>query len=122
MEIDVHIKQFNPENELGRSDTDASGAGQHSFSHTLLDINRTLMVNQTSKYDIAYKLFNYSVFKLACILERVRRYKYDIVQPRDQNLEVIEVNLDTEAKYMLADTRMINIWQKNDFIMCYQVL
>lgn len=122
MEIDVHIKQFNPENELGRSDTDASGAGQQSFSHTLLDINRTLMVNQTSKYDIAYKLFTYSVFKLACILERVRRYKYDIVQPRDINLEVIEVNLDTEAKYMLADTRMINIWQKNDFIMCYQVL
>ena len=62
------------------------------------------------------------MFKLACILERVRRYKYDIVQPRDHNLEVIEVNLDTEAMYMLADTRMINIWQKNDFIMCYQVL
>ena len=49
-----------------------------SFSHTLLDINRTRDCHQ-SKQESAYKLFNFSVFKLACILERVRRYMHDIV-------------------------------------------
>ena len=50
----------------------------------------------TTKEESAQKLFNYSVFKLACIFERVRLYMEDIVQPRDNKLQVIEVNLDTD--------------------------
>ena len=49
-----------------------------SQSHLLLDINRTRNDLQT-KEESAQKLFNYSVFKLACIFERVRLYMYDIV-------------------------------------------
>lgn len=44
---------------------------------------------------------------------------HDIVQPRDNKLQVIEVNLDTERNQMLAVERF---WEKNDFIMTYQVL
>ena len=67
-------------------------------------------------------MFNFSVFKLACILERVRRYMFDIVQPRDNNLDVIEVNLDNESNLQISGERFINVWQKNDFILCYKVL
>lgn len=35
---------------------------------------------------------------------------------------MIEVNLDTDRNQMLAGERFINIWEKNDFIMTYQVL
>ena len=121
IEMDAAIKQFQPENDMQRTESEIHG--QQSFNHTLLDMNRSQMMSNASKQDIVYKLINYSVFKLACMLERVRRYMYDIVQPRcPHTLEIIEVNLDTEAKFMLADTRMVNIWHKNDFIMCYQVL
>lgn len=90
----------------------------------LLDINRTRIAEQTlSKEESAQQLFNYSVFKLACIFERVRLYMHDIVQPRDNRLQVIEVNLDTDRKKMIIEgDSMINIWEKNDFIMTYQVL
>ena len=47
---------------------------------------------------------------------------YDIVQPRDNKLQVIEVNLDSESNQMLSGERFINVWEKNDFIMTYQVL
>ena len=48
---------------------------------------------------------------------------HDIVQPRDNNLQVIEVNLDTEKNKMIIEgERIINIWEKNDFITTYQVL
>lgn len=47
---------------------------------------------------------------------------HDIVQPRDNRLDVIEVNLDTESNQMISGERFISIWQKNDFILCYKVL
>lgn len=57
------------------------------MSHLLLDINRTRYQDLFfNKEDSALKLFNYSVFKLACIFERVRLYMHDIVQPRDNKL------------------------------------
>ena len=68
-----------------------------------------------TKEESAYKLFNYAVFKLAMIFERVRLYQQDIVQPRDNKLQVIEVNLETGQ-------RNNNIWEKNDFITTYQIL
>ena len=96
----------------------------HNMTHLLLDINRTRQQDQLlSKEESVLKLFNYSVFKLACIFERVRLYMYDIVQPRDNKLQVIEVNLDTDKnKKFIEGERVINIWEKNDFIMTYQVL
>ena len=47
---------------------------------------------------------------------------FDIVQPRDNNLDVIEVNLDNESNLQISGERFINVWQKNDFILCYKVL
>ena len=44
---------------------------------------------------------------------------YDIVQPRDNKLQVIEVNLDSESNQMLQGEHFINVWEKNDFIMTY---
>ena len=47
---------------------------------------------------------------------------FDIVQPRDNNLDVVEVNLDNESNLQISGERFINVWQKNDFILCYKVL
>ena len=45
---------------------------------------------------------------------------HDIVQPRDNNLQVIEVNLDTDQTKMIIDgDHLVSIWEKNDFIMTY---
>lgn len=134
-QMSMVVKQADPENDFDRTSEvlgadagarlDASAAGRHagSMSHLLLDINRTRQADLLlTKEESAQKLFNYSVFKLACIFERVRLYMEDIVQPRDNKLQVIEVNLDTDRNQMLAGERFINIWEKNDFIMTYQVL
>jgi len=121
----IIVKQLDPEcdNEATQREFNDDPAQQASFCHILLDINRTRAndVHQTRE-ESAQKLFNFSVFKLACIFERFRLYMHDIVQPRDNKLQVIEVNLDSERNQMLAGERFISIWEKNDFIMTYQVL
>ena len=53
---------------------------QHSRQHLLLDFSRNRQNYQNlSKEELAQKLFNLTVFKLACIFERVRLYSCDIV-------------------------------------------
>lgn len=70
----------------------------------------------------AFKIFNYSVFKLAVIFERVRFYQTSVVQPRDNQLNVIEVSLNNKKTKMTQEgQRMTRIWEKNDFIMTYRV-
>ena len=113
------------DNRMGMSEINGQTVrkDQQSMSHLLLDITRQRQQDLLlTKEESAHKLFNYSVFKLACIFERVRLYMHDIVQPRDNKLQVIEVNLDTDRNQMIAGERFINIWEKNDFIMTYQVL
>ena len=52
----------------------------------------------------------------------MRLYQDNIIQPRDNHLQVIEVNLDTKGYKMTMDgTRLTKIWEKNDFIMTYRV-
>lgn len=73
-----------------------------------------------TKEELAYRFFNYIVFKLAVIFERVNLYQQNVVQPRDISLNVIEVNLDpTELKMSLDGERLMHIWEQNDFIMTY---
>ena len=75
-----------------------------------------------SMEEAAYKIFYFSAFKLAVIFERVRFYQTSVVQPRDSQLNVLEVNLDTKnTKMTMEGQRMTRIWEKNDFIMTYRV-
>ena len=75
-----------------------------------------------SMEEAAYKIFNYSIFKLAVIFERVRLYEQSVIQPRDNILSILEVNLDTKNTNMTMEgQRMTRIWEKNDFIMTYRV-
>ena len=72
--------------------------------------------------EAAFKIFNYAVFKLAVIFERVRFYQTSVVQPRDNQLNVIEVDLNHKKTKMTQEgQRMTRIWEKNDFIMTYRV-
>ena len=50
----------------------------------------------SSMEEAAYKIFNYSIFKIAVIYERVRLYESSVIQPRDNRLNILEVNLDTK--------------------------
>ena len=110
---------------------DSFGVRVDQFGQTAVNIGRQLLsMHKTrlndialTKEELAYRLFNYIVFKLAVIFERVNLYQQEVVQPRDISLNIIEVNLDpTELKMSLDGERLINIWEQNDFIMTYQVL
>ena len=54
--------------------------------------------------------------------DALRLYEQSVIQPRDNILSILEVNLDTKNTNMTMEgQRMTRIWEKNDFIMTYRV-
>ena len=93
--VDVNLM----EDKILKTPNISKTLGHHnSTTQHLLSINRQRQQDiYETREEAAYKIFNYSIFKLAIIFERVRLYQDNIIQPRDNTLQVIEVNLNTKG-------------------------